>query len=98
MVKKTDFNPKITDIEDKILHISYKFCINCSLITKADFDVKLKAISDRVFSNKSNKSKHFLVENELKKLEKFNAACFRGKNYFDYDGAQNVLVFQPVFK
>ena len=31
----------------------------------------------------SNKSKHFLVETELKKLEKFDATYFRGKNYFD---------------
>ena len=35
------------------------------------------------------------IENELKKLEKFDAAYFRGKNYFDgSDGAQNSLVFQ----
>ena len=36
-----------------------------------------------------------LVENELKKLEKFNAAYFRGNSYFDgNDGSQNSLVFQ----
>ena len=36
-----------------------------------------------------------LVENELKKLEKFDAAYFRGKSYFDgNDGSQNSLVFQ----
>ena len=36
-----------------------------------------------------------LVENELKKLEKFDAAYFRGKSYFDAnDGSQNSLVFQ----
>ena len=36
-----------------------------------------------------------LVENELKTLGKFDAACFRGKNYFDGNyGAQNSLVFQ----
>ena len=39
-----------------------------------------------------------LVETELKKLEKFDAAYFRGKNYFDSDGTQNYLVFQPVYK
>ena len=39
-----------------------------------------------------------LVENELKKLEKFDAPYFRGKNYFEEDGAQNYLVFQPVYK
>ena len=36
-----------------------------------------------------------LVENELKKLEKFDSAYFRGKNYSDgNDGTQNSLVFQ----
>ena len=39
-----------------------------------------------------------LVENELKKLEKFNAAYIRDKNYFDGDGARNYLVFQGVYK
>ena len=46
----------------------------------------------------SNKSKHLIFENELKKLEKFDTAYFRGKNYFDGDGTQNYLVFQPVYK
>ena len=40
-----------------------------------------------------------LVETELRKLEKFDAAYFRGKNYFDgNDGTQNYLVFQQVRK
>ena len=39
-----------------------------------------------------------LVETELKKLEKFDAAYFRGKNYFDGDGTQNYLVFQSMYK
>ena len=39
-----------------------------------------------------------LVETEFKKLEKFDAAYFRGKNCFDGDGAQNYLVFQPAYK
>ena len=35
------------------------------------------------------------IENELIELQKFDAAYFRGKNYFDgFDGAQNSLVFQ----
>ena len=35
------------------------------------------------------------IEIEVKKLQKFDAAYFRGKNYFDgNDGAQNSLVFQ----
>ena len=55
----------------------------------------MKKISDRVTSNKS---KHLLVKTELKKLKKFDAAYFRGKNCFDGDGTQNHLVFQPMYK
>ena len=40
-----------------------------------------------------------LVETELNKLEKFDVAYFRGKNYFaESDGIQNSLVFQPMYK
>ena len=38
-----------------------------------------------------------LVENELKKLQKFDSSCFRGKSHFEKDGAQNYLVFQPMY-
>ena len=49
----------LTTVENKIPDI-------IGLVTKTDFDAKLKAISDRVTKNKS---KHLLVENELKKLK-----------------------------
>ena len=39
-------------------------------IRKPEFDFKLKGISDRVTKNKT---KHLLVENELKKLQKIDA-------------------------
>ena len=104
LVKKTDYNRKVNEIEKKVSdhnHDKYtttpKFnslagrvfnarLARANLITKADFDVELKKISDRVTSNKS---KNLLVETELKKLEKFDAAYFRGKNCFDGDGTQN---------
>ena len=44
----------------------------------------------------SNKTKHLLVETELKKLEKFDAAYFICKKFFDGDGTQNYLAVQPV--
>ena len=50
-----------------------------------------KKISDRITSNKT---KHFLIENELTKLSNFDAAYFRAKNYFDDDGIPNYLDFQ----
>ena len=63
------------------------------LVTKKDFDVRLQSLNKKITSNKT---KHLHVETELKKLEKFDVAYFRGKNYFDNDGTQNCLVFQPV--
>ena len=66
-----------------------------NVITKTDFDAKLSGINKKITLNKT---KHLLVENKLKKLEKFDAAYFRGKNYFEEDGTQNYLVFQPLYK
>ena len=39
-----------------------------------------------------------LIETELKKINNFDTPYFRSKNYFDDDGTQNYLVFQPVYK
>ena len=44
----------------------------------------------------ANKSKHLLVENELKKLKTFDSSYFIGKSHFEEDGTQNYLVFQPI--
>ena len=91
MVKKTDFNSKITEVEGKIPSISglatnsaltiveNKIPNVTSLVTKTDFDAKLKAISDRVTKNKS---KDLILDNELKKLKAFDLSYFRGNNYF----------------
>ena len=101
MVKKADYDTKISDIEKKITdHEHDKYITNpefnivaanifktrlaqANVITKTDFDPKLSVLTKKITSNKT---KHFLVENELKKLEKFDAAYFRGKNYFEEDG------------
>ena len=45
-----------------------------------------------------NKTKHLLVENELKKLKTFDSSYFIGKSHFEEDGTQNYLVFQPINK
>ena len=45
-----------------------------------------------------NKSKHLLVENELNKLKTFDSSYFNGKSYFEEDGAQNYLIFQPIYR
>ena len=41
----------------------------------------------------SNKSKHLLVENKLKKLKTFDSSYFIGKSHFEEDDEQNYLVF-----
>ena len=115
LVKKTNYNTKISDIEKKITdhnHDKYiatpefnsmtastfnaRLAAQTDLIRKPEFDAKLQGINDRVTLNKF---KHLLVENELKKLEKFDATYFIGKSYFEGDdGTQNYLIFQPMYK
>ena len=114
LVKKTDYNTKIGEIENKVNDHNHEKYITTSefntlaadvfkarlaaqtdLIRKPDFDSKLNGISDRVTKNKT---KYLLVENELKKLEKFNAAYFRGNSHFEEDGTHNYLVFQPMYR
>ena len=46
----------------------------------------------------SNKTKHLIIENELKKFQKFDSSYFRGEKNFGDDGTQSYLVFQPMNK
>ena len=55
----------------------------------------MQGISKRITSNKT---KHLLIENELKKVQKFDSSCFRGKSHFEKDGTQNYLVFQSMYR
>ena len=64
------------------------------LITKTDFNAKLSSLNRKITSNKS---KHLLVENELKKLKTFDSSSFIGKSHFEEDGTQH-LVFQPIYR
>ena len=62
-------------------------------MAKTDFDAKPSSLDRK---NTSNKTKHLLVENELKKVKTFDSSCFIGKSHFEEDGMQNYLVFQPI--
>ena len=53
----------------------------------------MQEISKRITSNKT---KHLLVENELKKIHKFDSSYFRGESHFKEDSTQNYLVFQSM--
>ena len=114
LVKKKDYNTKISEIENKVNdhnHDKYittpefntlaadvfiaRLATQTDLIRKPDFDSKLMEISDRVTKNKT---KHLMVENELKKLQKFDAVYFRCESHFEEGGTQNYLVFQPMYR
>ena len=64
-------------------------------MTKTDFDTKLQSLDKKITSNKT---KHLLVENVLKKLQKSDSTYFRGKSHFEEDGTQNYLVFQSMYR
>ena len=66
-----------------------------NLVTKTDFDNRLMNLNRKI---NSNRTKHVLVENELKQQETFDSIYFRGKIHFEEDGAQNYLIFQPLYK
>ena len=108
LVKKTDYNTKITEIEKKVTDHNHDKYITTSefdnltgkhftarlaqanLVTKADFDTKLTSLNRKI---NSNKTKHLLVENELKNRKIFDSSYFQGKSHLEEDGAQNDLVF-----
>ena len=102
-LKITDYNTKINEIEKKLTdHMHDKYITTpefnkskANLKTKTEFDAKLSSLNRKIVSNKT---KHLLIENELKKLKTFYLSYFIGKKHFDEDGAQNYLVFQPILK
>ena len=92
MLKKTDYNTKITEIENKRNHNHDKYITTpefntsaadvfnarlaqANLITKTDFDGKLSNLNGKITTNKT---KHLILENELKKLKAFDSIHFRG--------------------
>ena len=104
LVKKTDYDTKITEIEKKLTdHNHGKYITTpefrtldadvfnvrlaqANLITETDFDPKVSSLNRKITANKS---KHFFVKNELKKLKIFDSSYFRGESHFEEDGAQN---------
>ena len=113
LVKKTDYDVKITEIEKKLTDHNHDKYITTpeintlaadvfnarlaqvNLIIKTDFDAKLSSLNRK---STANKSKHLLVDNELKKLTTFYSSYFRGKSHFEEDGTQNYLVFHPMYR
>ena len=93
--KNTDHDKYITTPE--FYNLAARICTarlaRENVITKRDFDDKLRSLNQNI---NSNETKHLLIENELKKLKTFDSIYFRGKIHFEEDGTQNYLVFQPM--
>ena len=85
--------PEFNTLAADVFHA--RLAAQTDLIRKPELDFKLKGISDRVTKNKT---KHLLFENELKKLQKFDAAYFSSKSHFEEDDTQNYLVFKPIYR
>ena len=112
LIKKTNYDTKIGELGKKLIDHNHDKYITtpqfntlavdvlnarlaqASLITKIRFDAKLSSLNRKTTLNKS---KHLLVENELKKLKTFNWDYFIGKISFEKDGIQNYLAFQPMY-
>ena len=110
---KTDYSTKVTEIENKLNNRNHDKYIDtqefnacaadvfnvrlaqANLVRKTDFDAKLSSLNRKITSNKT---KHVLVENELKKLKTFDLIYFIGKSHFEQDRAQNYLVLQPMYR
>ena len=87
-VTTPEFNTLAADVSNARL-------AQANLITKTDFDAKLSSHDRKITGNKS---KHVLVETELKMVKTFDSSCFIDKSHFEEDGKQNYLVFQPMYR
>ena len=104
MVKKTDYNTKVTEIENKVNNHNHDKYVDTlefnelavdffnARIAQANLLIRTDFDAKLTGLNKKitqNKTKHLLVENELSKLKTFDSSYFIGKSHFEEDGTQN---------
>ena len=113
LLKKTDYNTKITGIENKLNSHNNDKYIDNQEFNKLTIDVfnariaQANLITKTEFNSRlsslnrkitANKSKHLLIKKELNKLKIFDSSYFIGKSHFEEDGTQNYLVFQLLIR
>ena len=113
VVKKTEYDTKITEIEKKLTdHNHDKYITTPGLNTLAGsvFNVRLaqaNLVTKTYFDNgvssldskiAANKIKNESIENELQKLKIFDSSYFRGKSHVEENDTQNYLVSQTLNK
>ena len=113
LAKKTDYNIKISEIENKLTdhnHDKYFTTLEFNTLTADVFNVRLAQanfITKTDFDSTllslnqkitKNKTKYLLVKNDLDKLKNFDWSYFICKSHFEGDVVQNYLVFQPIVR
>ena len=113
VLKKTDYNTKISELEKKLTdhnHDKYIATPEFNTMAASVFNailIRANLIAKTDFDGKlsslnikttANKTKHLRFENELKKLKIFASNYVIGKGHFEEDGTQNYLVFQPMYR
>ena len=61
-------------------------------------DLAQKLAQGNVITIRNFDTKIIELENNIKKLQKFDSSYFRGKSHFEEDGAQTYLIFQPIIR
>ena len=83
LIKKNDYDAKIAEFESKY-------------VSNTGFDSKLAQAN--IITKRNFDAKIIEFENNTKKLQTFDLSYFKGKSYFEEDGAQNYLIFQPIMR
>ena len=111
LVKKTNYNAKIIEIENRLNNHNHDKNITTPEFNTLAADVfnlrlaQANLITKTDFNAKlpslnrkitENKKENLLVKNELNKLKTFDSSYFIDKNHFEEDGTQNDLAFQPI--
>ena len=113
LLKKTDYNTKITEIENKLNnpnHDKYITTPEFNTLAADVFNARLKQGNllkktdfDALLSSfnirvSANTRETLLAKDELKKLKTLDLSYFIGKSHWEEDGAQNYLVFQWIHR
>ena len=102
LVRRTDYNAKILDIEAKYFSSSDYNQFKSEIL---DANIKEKGLVGKFdiswFKNKSDLYKKIATleaeEDKITRLKAFAFRCFRGKSHFEDDETQNYLALQPVY-
>ena len=102
LVRKTDYNTKITEIENKLNNHNHDKQITTPKFNNLAADVfnarlaQANLITKTDFDATLSSLNRTITKNKSKKT--FDSSHFIGKSHFAKDGTQNYLVFQPLSK